>query len=83
MKHRLVSNLRNHLEHFDERIDRWVLESERHNSVDMNIGPYGRGPAGLPPGAELRWYDPETRTFYFRGEAFALEPIVAEVARLQ
>lgn len=30
--------LRNDLEHFDERIDAWILSSERHNFVDMNIG---------------------------------------------
>ena len=28
---------RNHFEHFDERIDNWILKSNRHNFVDMNI----------------------------------------------
>jgi hypothetical protein len=29
--------LRNHLEHFDERLDRWVREFDGHTFFDMNI----------------------------------------------
>lgn len=29
--------LRNHLEHFDERLDRWVREFDGHAFFDMNI----------------------------------------------
>lgn len=37
--------VRNDLEHFDERIDEWVLGSKRHNFVDMNIN--DRGPLSI------------------------------------
>ena len=29
---------RNHFEHFDERIDDWILKSDRHNFVDISTG---------------------------------------------
>ena len=33
------TDLRTHLEHFDERLDRWHERSEHHNYADFVIGP--------------------------------------------
>lgn len=34
--------MRNHFEHFDERLERWSRESTSHIYVDLTIGPKGR-----------------------------------------
>lgn len=53
--------LRNHLEHFDERLDRWVKEFDGHVFFDMNII---TGTKGFPDRAYLRALDREIFKFY-------------------
>jgi hypothetical protein len=57
--------LRNHLEHFDERLDRWVREFDGQAFFDMNIM---TGAKGFPEKAFLRALDGET--FKFMGEDY-------------
>lgn len=57
--------LRNHLEHFDERLDRWVREYDGHTLFDMNIV---TGAKGFPEKAFLRALDGDT--FKFHGEDY-------------
>ena len=57
--------LRNHLEHFDERLDRWVREYDGHALFDMNIV---TGAQGFPEKAFLRALDGDT--FRFHGESY-------------
>ncbi|WP_334107543.1 hypothetical protein [Methylobacillus sp.] len=57
--------LRNHLEHFDERLDRWVRDFEGHAFFDMNIV---TGAKGFPEKAFLRALD--GNTFKFHGESY-------------
>ncbi len=68
-------DLRNHLEHYDERLDSWVKESERHNFVDRWIGPRA-GIQGVDDKDILRLFDPVANLFIFRGESFAIQGLV-------
>ena len=66
--------LRDHLEHFDERIDDWALSSERHNFIDRCVGPIS-SVAGADPGDLIRWFDPTDGSFHLRGTRFDLSSL--------
>jgi hypothetical protein len=84
-------DLRNHLEHFDERLDRWYRTSSNHNHADFIIGPAERTIVGIAPGDVFRHFDPETGEVIFWGEHYSLTalrdalitllPVVAAEAR--
>jgi hypothetical protein len=57
--------MRNHLEHFDERLDTWVAKHEGHAFFDMNIT---TGAIGFPYDAALRALD--GNTLRFLGESY-------------
>jgi hypothetical protein len=67
--------LRNHLEHYDERLDSWVEESPRHGFVDRLIGPRA-GIQGVDDRDVFRLFDPVANLFIFRGESFAIQSLV-------
>jgi hypothetical protein len=72
--------MRNHFEHFDERLDKWWRESEHHNQVDMNLGR-----VVFRDAAEIdtfRNFDPSTGELTFWGEPFNTRAIVAEARRI-
>jgi hypothetical protein len=81
-------DLRNHLEHYDERLDSWVQESTHHNLAVDIVGPAGvfGGPA-MTSQDVFRQFDPAAKSFLFRGEVFPLQPAVSGLedllARLQ
>jgi hypothetical protein len=66
--------LRDHLEHFDERLDEWEANSKAHNYVQDTVGPPG-AIVGIDPQDIMRWYDPGTRKMHFRGETFDLNSL--------
>ncbi len=70
--------MRNHFEHYDERLDDWWKTSEAHNHADMNIGTI----TGLDPKDSFRALDPKTMEAIFWGERFDLRSIVAEAERI-
>jgi hypothetical protein len=72
---------RNHFEHFDERLEEWMLSSERHNFADSNVMPPG-AIVGLDPSDFLRNLDPTTLTLTFRGDSYELRPLVEEIGAL-
>lgn len=74
-------SLRNHVEHFDERLDDWASSSTSFSLLDLNIMPVN-AVSGAVPTDNFRQYDPQTFTFYFRGDAFELPPIVCSVDQL-
>jgi hypothetical protein len=75
--------LRNHFEHFDERIDEWWTRSPNHNYVDRIIGPSDRVPALNVADIEVfRNFNHETGSLTFWGEHFDLTAIVREVGRI-
>lgn len=62
--------LRNHLEHFDERLDFWVSKYDGSPFFDMNLV---AGAKGFPNKAFLRALD--VRTYKFHGEDFDLDQL--------
>jgi len=73
--------LRDHLEHFDERLDDWEENSQNKNFVQDNIGPED-AIVGIAKTDMMRWFNPENNTFLFRGETFSLQNIVTALAKL-
>ena len=74
--------LRNHLEHFDERLDDWVLTSYRHTFIDRRVGPSNRmlGPERCDI---MRWFDQTDGSFRFRGELFDLKALATWVKEIR
>ena len=69
--------LRNHLEHFDERLDQWVREFDGHAFFDMNIV---TGARGFPEKGFLRALDGET--FKFLGEDYNMTDLYHTVLEI-
>jgi len=73
--------MRNNFEHFDERLDKWWNESERHNNVDFNIMP-----KSMIVGADsidlFRNFDPQTTDLWFWSQEFNTQEIITEVQRI-
>lgn len=74
--------LRDHLEHFDERIDHWRETSIRKNYAQDLVGPKGMI-QGLEETDMMRWYDPERKCFMFRGENFDIQELVSAIDALR
>jgi len=73
-----VRVLRDHLEHFDERLDRWSQETTHGGIVDLHIGPTSViGGEAIARGDFLRVYEPERKVFTFRGDEFDIQQLVA------
>jgi hypothetical protein len=69
--------LRNHLEHYDERLDGWAAATSG-NIADGLVGPQNAiAGNGIRPSDIMRQYDPATHTFVFRGESFEMKRIAA------
>jgi len=68
---------RNHLEHFDERLDTWLSNYDGHAFFDKNII---TGTKGFPPKAFLRALDGDVFTFY--GEDYPLGQLREAVEQL-
>jgi len=45
-------HIRNDFEHFDERIDHWVINSKNHNYMDKSVG-------NISPGSAIKGMDPK------------------------
>lgn len=74
-----ITTMRNHFQHFDERIDRWWKQSTQHNYVDMNIG---FSVQGVDARDVFRTYFPQTGEVRFGGETFDLRAIHTELLNL-
>ena len=69
--------LRDHLEHFDERLDQWSQETGHGGIVDLHIGPTSViGGDAIARGDFLRVYQPERKVFTFRGDEFDIQQLV-------
>jgi hypothetical protein len=76
-------DVRNHFEHFDERLDRWWQESPTHSDVDFNIMSKQR--LSVPSLVQVDWfrnYDPATGDLSFWGDDFNLKELMKEVQRI-
>lgn len=66
-------DLRNVLEHFDEKADDWFAEEERHRYSDRGVG--SMEGTIIPTAKErLRVFDPETWTLTCLGQEYKLGP---------
>lgn len=74
-------DLRDHLEHYDERLDHWSNTSQNRNICSDTIGP-PNAISGIAPTDTMRWFDPTTNSFLFRGEKYELQALVTEVTSL-
>jgi hypothetical protein len=77
--------LRNHFEHYDERIDRWWNNSPNHIHVDRIIGP-PELISGVEDTDRFRVLDPtgpDGPRIIFWGQTFDLQPIASECERVQ
>lgn len=63
--------LRDHLEHFDERLDEWAEQSVCKNIIHKLLGSK-QEVLGLDDNDIILHYDPATKIFAFRGQPFNL-----------
>lgn len=72
--------LRNHLEHFDERLDEFLVARGTGNMIDNIVGsPRAIGGSSFKDSDVLRAYDPSTGEMWFRGERFELGELYASM----
>ncbi|MEE9384559.1 MAG: hypothetical protein V3V08_14235 [Nannocystaceae bacterium] len=75
-------SLRNHIEHFDERLDEWASSlTSRGILVDLNLMPLA-AIGGISPKNIFRQYDPQAKIFYFQGKAFDIQPMAAAISEV-
>ncbi len=73
--------MRNNFEHFDERLEKWWRESQRHNYADFNIMPKSMV-VGIDPIDWFRNFDPQTTDLYFWSQEFNIQELVTEVHKI-
>jgi hypothetical protein len=73
--------MRNHFEHFDERLDKWWSDSKAHNFMDFNLAPRS-SVAGIEEIDWFRIFDPKTTDMTFWSEDFNLQQLINEVQRI-
>ncbi len=66
--------IRNDFEHYDERIDSWIINSEAHNLADKNIGNV-KSIDGLSSTDYFRTYDPDTKILTFNHTEYSLKKL--------
>ena len=72
---------RNHLEHYDERLKKWIQKSKNKSIGTYNIGP--KSAIKMPNMIFVSHYDPNTSTFTFVDEDFNLGVLYEEVKRIK
>lgn len=72
--------LRDHFEHYDERLDAWAEESRNKNIVRKMVGPRSAvGGDAIGDGDIIEHYDPATKKLAFRGEHFDMQVLADTV----
>ncbi|MBQ0933658.1 hypothetical protein [Ideonella alba] len=70
--------LRDHFEHFDERLDDWAERSKNRNIVRKLLGPRSAiGGDAIQDEDIIHHYDPETKIYAFRGEKFDVQALAS------
>ena len=78
----LSRRLRNHFEHYDERLDDWAQNSENHNLATYSVGGAGMIHS-LGEKEQFMRFDPATSELWFRGERMFLAEIIRSVQTIQ
>ena len=76
------TDLRNHLEHYDERLDRWYETSQNKNHADFLIGPVG-SIQGIVDTDVFRHFDPATGDVIFWGEHYSIPTLATAIGILK
>ncbi len=71
-------NVRNHFEHFDQRIDQWWEKSSNHIYIDLNTC----GVVCADEYCVFRNFDPQTIEVVFWGDKFNIQVIINEIQRI-
>lgn len=74
-------DLRNHFEHFDQRLDEFFHANPGGSMFDMNLLSVDVM-ASVPPGAMYRNFDPDTMCVWFGGQVFTLRPVIRAILAL-
>lgn len=75
-------DLRDHMEHYDERLEEWWIASENHNMVDLSLMSR-TAVGGLAENDFHRMYDPGTGIFVFRNEDFEVHAMAREIQTIR
>ena len=80
-----LTRVRDDFEHYDERIDSWIINSKRHNYADKNLGSVSPSGAikGLDPKDSFRWYNPQTKILYFCSNEYPLEELYSYIQKVK
>ena len=73
--------MRNHSEHFDERLEKWWRNANRTSFVDRNIAPREAIIAG-DPALMFRGFDPQTTDLFFWGDEMNVQQVIDECRRI-
>jgi hypothetical protein len=73
--------MRNHFDHYDERLDEWWKKSKGHSIADMNVMSR-KAIQGLDDIDRLRAFDAQTGDVSFAGDDFNIHTIIDEVRRI-
>jgi hypothetical protein len=72
--------LRDHFEHFDERLDEWVERTKNRNIIHRLLGPRSAvGGNTIQDGDIIHHYDPTSKMYAFRGEKFDIQAIASGI----
>jgi len=74
--------LRNHFEHYDERIEDWFESNNSAVYIDSIIDPFEPTPLSLPQFYH-RSYNPSSRKLSFRNESIDLDAVLAALAEIR
>lgn len=75
-------NMRDNFVHFDERLDRWWIESKRHNIIYQSFGNVRQSTQGFEDIEIVKVYDPITCDVMFFSQDFNLRNIAQEIYRI-
>ncbi|MGI6241085.1 MAG: hypothetical protein ACOYJW_04010 [Candidatus Omnitrophota bacterium] len=75
-------SLRNHFEHYDDRIEKWFKGRSSAVYSDLAIDPLKSMRRNFPTNHH-RAYDPLTQTLTFRGESFDLAAVLKELKEIR
>lgn len=75
-------SLRNHFEHYDDRIEKWFNGKSSAVYSDLAIDPLKSMRRNVPSNHN-RAYDPLTQTLTFRGESFDLAAVLKELKEIR
>lgn len=73
-----VRTLRDHFEHFDERLDHWAEHSKNRNIIGKLLGPRSAvGGDAIQDSDIIHHFDPATKIYAFRGEKFDIQSLAS------